>query len=155
MDYTQRAAFASHNHFKDNVANKKWFLTTYSAISTDFVFYKNGNATVLSAPVGLQLNRTLNKNLYAFAGVSAAPAYINFNDAFLSANINKTNSNNSFLKSNNFGMYSRVDLGLTYINDAKTFSISGSVGIERSSYPLFPYNQINTTKQNTIVYPKK
>jgi hypothetical protein len=105
--------------------------------------------------VGLQLNRRLNNNLYAFAGVSVAPAYTNFNNAFLSADINKINPNNSFIKGNNFGMYSRVDLGLTYVNDAKTFSISGSIGVERSSYPLFPYNQINTTRQNPVVYPNK
>jgi hypothetical protein len=155
MDYTQRAAYANHHQFKDSIANKKWFLTSYSGISTSFVFYKGGNATLLSAPLGLQLNKRLNNNLYAFAGVSAAPAYINFNNAFLSANINKANPNNSFIKGNNFGIYSRADLGLTYVNDAKTFSISGSIGVERSSYPLFQYNQINTTKQNPAVYPKK
>src|SRR5882762_7676380 len=87
MDYTHRAAYANHNRFKDSTADKKWFLSAYNSFSTNFIFYKGGNATVLSAPVGLQLNRILNKNLYAFAGVSAAPAYINFNNAFLSAGI--------------------------------------------------------------------
>ena len=155
MNYKQRAAFSNNDHIKDSIANKKWFVSMYSGISAGFVFYKGGNATVLSAPVGLQLNRRLNNNLYAFAGVSAAPAYINFNNAFSSAGINKAYPNNNFIKSNNFGIYSRVDLGLTYVNDAKTFSISGSIGIEKNSYSLFPYNQLNTTKQNPVVYPNR
>ena len=108
-------------------------------MSTSFIFYRGNNAIIFSSPVGLQLNRRLNNNLYAFAGVSAAPAYINFNNAFLNTDINKTNSNN-FSKANNFGMYSRAEIGLMYVNDAKTFSISGSIGIEKTNYPSYQYN---------------
>ena len=43
---------------------------------------------------------------------------------------------------------SRADIGLMYVNDAKTFSISGSIGIERDNYPAFQYNQFNPSKQN-------
>jgi hypothetical protein len=152
-DYAQRTAFANHNYLKDSIANKKWFLSSYSGVSTSFMFFKGGNATVVSAPLNLQLNRRLNNNVYAFAGVTAAPAYINFNNTFLNADINKANSNNSFIKSNNFGIYSRIDAGLMYVNDAKTFSISGSIGIEKSSYPMFPYNQVNSVNQRAVAYP--
>ena len=154
MDYTQCAAFANHNYGKDSIANKKWFLNSYSGISTSFIFYKGGNASFISAPIGLQLNRRLNNNLYAFASVSAAPAYINFNNAFLNTNINKANLSNSFIRSNHFSMYSRADIGLMYVNDAKTFSISGGICIEQSNYPVFPYNQVNTIKQNPVNYQK-
>ena len=152
IDYLHRTAFTSQDDFKDSIAKKKWFLTTYTGFSTSFIFYKGGNATIFSVPLSLQLNRRLNNNVYAFAGVSAAPAYINFNQAFLNTNINKRASGNNFLKSGNFNMYSSVDLGLTYVNDAKTFSISGSIGIERSTYPAFQYNPVNTTNKNPVIY---
>ena len=42
------------------------------------------------------------------------------------------------------GLYSRAELGLQYINDERTFSISGSIGVERSSYPVLPYNNTRT-----------
>src|SRR3954452_25314254 len=83
-DYTQRQAFINRSHFSDSAQNKKWFLNKYSGISTSFSFFRGGNATIVSAPIGLQLNRRLNNNLYTFAGISVAPAYVNFNHSFLS-----------------------------------------------------------------------
>ncbi|MEP7319002.1 MAG: hypothetical protein ABI921_09680 [Panacibacter sp.] len=153
FDYTQQQRFVNNKHFTDSGANRKWFVTTYSGISTSFNFFKGGNATVVSAPLSLQLNRRLNNNLYAFAAVSAAPAYINFNNTFLSANNNKGWQGNNSLRSNSFGMYSKAELGLMYINDQKTFSISGSIGIQRNTYPVLPYNFPNTAKPNNIIVP--
>lgn len=150
MDYVQRTSFGNNNYTIAQSANKKWFLNSYSGISTSFNFFNGGNATVVSVPVGLQLSRKLNENLYAFAAVSAAPAYINFSGSFLSNDFTKGYSNNSPFKSNSFGVYQRAELGLMYVNDAKTFSISGSVGVQRSSYPLLPYQQMNRTRQNNI-----
>jgi hypothetical protein len=46
-----------------------------------------------------------------------------------------------------FGLNSRVDIGLMYINDARTFSISGSIGVERGTYPVYPSNRVTTKKQ--------
>ena len=152
IDYTQREAL-TQNNFHDSASNKKWSLNKFGGISTSFSFFRGGNATVVAAPIGLQLTRKLNSNLYAFAAVSVAPAYVNFNRSFLSSNANKGFQNNSFLKSNSFDMYSRAEMGLMYINDNKTFSISGSISIERSSYPMFPVNQINNTKQNSFPAP--
>ena len=150
MDYMQRTNFGNNNYTIASSANKKWFLTSYSGISTSFNFYNGGNATVVSVPVGLQLNRRLNENLHAFAAVAAAPAYINFNGSFNSPGFNKAFPNNGPFKSNSFGMYSRAELGLMYVNDAKTFSVSGSVGVQRSSYPFLPYQQLNRTRPNTV-----
>jgi len=157
-DYTQRQAFINRSPFNDSAQNKKWFLNKYSGISTSFSFFKGGNATMIAVPVGLQLNRRLNDNLYGFAGVSIAPAYVNFNYSFLATDINKTWQGNTFLKSNSFGMYSRAEMGLMYINDEKTFSISGSIGIERSTYPMYPvypYNQINNKPINPVIAPQR
>ncbi|HEY6975798.1 MAG TPA: hypothetical protein VH396_05895 [Chitinophagaceae bacterium] len=154
VDYTQRQAFVN-----DSAANNKWFLNKYGGISTGFSFFRGGNATTVAVPVGLQLNRRLNNNLYAFAGVSVAPAYVNFNHTFLSTDINRTSQKNTFLQSGSFNMYSRAELGLMYINDEKTFSISGSIGIERSTYPyaypVFPYNQINNKTSGPVVSPTR
>lgn len=153
MDYTQRQTLSNNIHLNDITPNKKWSLSKYSGVSTSFSFFRGGNASVIAAPLGLQVNRRLNNNLYAFAGVSAAPAYINFNNSFLIANGNKTGMGNTKFNANGFGIYSRAEMGLMYINDQKTFSISGSIGIERSSYPAFPYNQMNAARPNRLIYP--
>jgi hypothetical protein len=120
--------------FSDSLSKKKWSLNKYSAISTSFIGWKGGSATAISVPIGLQLTRRLNNNLYAFAGVSVAPSYNNFNQFFL--NNNKTLQANSFMyRPNSFGINSRAELGLMYTNDEHTFQISGSFGVERRQFP--------------------
>jgi hypothetical protein len=148
IDYMQREPFGNNTHSILKSQNKKWFLSSYSGISTSFVFFNGGNATVFAVPLGLQLNRRLNNNFYAFAGISAAPAYINFNQTFLSSPVNKTNQINGLFKSNRFDLYSKAELGLMYVNDARTFSVSGSIGVQRSNYPFFPYQRFSNAKQN-------
>ena len=120
-------------------SSKKWFLTRYSAISTTYSFFKGGGAMVVAAPIGLQLNRRLNNNLYAFANATVAPAYINFNRAFIGNGLNKGVPNNGLFKSSGMAMYSSASLGLQYVNDERTFSVSGSIGVQRSNYPFLPY----------------
>jgi hypothetical protein len=131
-----------------NQQKKKWFLTSYSYFGVGFNFYNGGSATVVSAPVGLQLNRQLNNNLYAFTGVTLAPTYINFNYPFLSPGI-KPSASNGF-KSDYFGVHPSVNMGLMYVNDARTFSISGSIGVERSGYPILPYPPANMQRKSTL-----
>jgi hypothetical protein len=147
INYAQHPVFG-FNHSKDSIS--KWSLGTYAGVSTGFMVYKDGHASYFSAPLSLQLNRALNNNLYAFASVTAAPAYINFSNAFLNTNASKFNQPNGFYKTNSFGAYTSANIGLMYVNDAKTFSISGSFGIERSSYPVYQYNSVNTQKQNPV-----
>ncbi len=134
----------------DSLSNKKWSLSRYSGISTSFSIFNGGSATVFSAPVGLQLNRKITNNLYAFAGVNLAPSYVNFNQAFLnSTGVNKLANGNSFMYSpNGFALYRRAELGLMYTNDERTFQISGSIGIERKQYPAFGGFQNVTPKSN-------
>ncbi len=150
-NFAQRPFYSRGINTNDSSFNKKWFVTHYAGISTSFSFYKGGNATVVSAPVGLQLNRRLNDNLYAFAGIAVAPAYINFNQTtFLNTNVNKHSFNQNAL-----GLYSRVEAGLTYVNDAKTFSISGSISVERNNYPVYQYYQPNTPSHSKTISPDR
>ena len=122
----------------DSTLYKPWSLTPYAGFSTSFLRYNGGGATIFAAPMGLQLNRRLNNNFYAFAGVSIAPAYVNFNQSFRSSNFNKFVPNNGLFNPNGLNLATRAELGLMYVNDEKTFSISGSISVERSSYPMYP-----------------
>jgi hypothetical protein len=154
IDHSQRQSFADNNRFNDSVPDKKWFVSKYIGISSGIGFYNGGNTTMLAVPVGIQINRRLNNNWYAFAGASVAPTYINFNHSFLSSNTGKSFQNNAFSAANGLNMFSRAEMGLMYINDQKTFSISGSISVERSSYPLVPINQMSTAKPTTFIAPK-
>jgi hypothetical protein len=156
---TQRDAFSNYNNFSDsNNVNKKWSLHKYGGISASYGFFNGGNASIISAPVGLQLNRRINNNLYAFAGIAAAPAYINFNNSFIQADINKNNQGINRYNTSGFSMNSKFEAGLMYINDAKTFSISGSVGVYSSSNPLFAnptFNGSNLLMQQPVFGPRQ
>ena len=108
---------------------KKWFLTKYAGISAGLLAFNGGSSSFLSAPMGIQLNRSLSNNVLAFAGVSVAPSYFpgiaGFNMPFQS----DFNKNNGFITPNRFGTYSTAQMGLMYINNERTFSISGSIGV--------------------------
>ena len=151
IDHLQRQSLTAGKQLKDSVPAKKWFVSKWVGISTSFGFFNGGNATMLAVPVGIQLNRRLTNNWYAFAGVSAAPVYTSFNHSFLSSTNTKFQQRNSFLQSNRLDIYSRAELGLMYVNDQKTFSISGSIGIEKSTYPLLPYNQMGIARPNEFI----
>jgi hypothetical protein len=151
IDNGYRGSFSNNINLNDSTAKKKWFLSKYSGISTSFTFFRGGNAMVVSAPLGLQLNRRLNNNLYAFAGVSVAPSYINFNQSVMNSGFDKISQNNGVFKSSSLGIYSRAELGLQYINDERTFSISGSIGVERSNYPMPFYNQLSNSRSNPVI----
>jgi len=129
MNGMQPAFRHFHQLADTNNVPKKWFFTKYASISSGFVAFNGGSGTFLSAPVGLQINRQLTNNLYAFAGVSVAPTFFHSNSAFYQPGINK---NNSFNNTNNFGINPAAYMGLMYINDERTFSISGSISV--SSY---------------------
>jgi hypothetical protein len=70
--------------------------------------------------------------------------------------VNKFYPDNGFRKSSSFGIYPMAELGLMYVNDAKTFSISGSIGVENSSSPLFPsYQPVRAARSNRVIPAKK
>jgi hypothetical protein len=110
----------------------KWQLQPYASLSAGYIFL-NGGISYLSAPVGVLLFHPLNKNVTAFGGVSAAPTFFSVNQFYSAPAFNS-----SYL-----GLQGRIEGGLMYTNDAKTFSISGRVSVERGSYPVNPYNTPN------------
>ncbi len=128
-----------------NQLNKKFYFNTYSAISTGFLFSGGGSASFLSAPVGIQMTRPLSNNVSAFASVSVAPTLFSFNNAFMSP-YNKSYPGPGIPNTYTFGINPSVQMGLMYTNDAKTFSISGSIGVERSSYPVYFPERTNVRK---------
>jgi hypothetical protein len=125
---------------------RKWYLSKYAGITAGSIFYPGG-ASFLAVPVGLQLTRPLNANLYAFTGISAAPVIFNFNRLYTDPVKYPYYPGNNFPNGNGFGLNTRIEAGLMYINDAKTFSISGSVGIEKNNYPVYPPNRVPAKKQ--------
>ena len=133
-NYGPADQFTQHNNLVgDSInAHKKWFTSTYIGMATGIGFSGAGNTSFLSVPVGIQLNRRLNNNLYAFGAIAVAPAYFNFNRP-----LPGTNNNYHSFNGNSFGMQSSISAGLMYVNDAKTFSISGSIGIGRNDYPFY------------------
>ena len=151
--YPQSTTLLNNSHLHNSTSAPKWFFSSYRGLSTSVSFFKGGNASIFSAPMGLQLNRRLNNNWFAFANVTVAPSYISINPSYLSG-LNKNFTNSSFHQ-NSFGLYPAASLGLMYINDARTFSISGSVSTESSVYPMLPYYPVNNVKQNPVLIQRR
>jgi hypothetical protein len=146
LNYTQWLSLPGYNPLADNgLSTNKWHLSKYASLSAGTIFF-NGGANFLAAPVGLQLSRSLTRNVYAFAGLSAAPVFFN-SRLFTDPSLNPSYPGYNFSNGYGFGLNSRVEMGLMYINDAKTFSISGSIGVDRTSYPVYPSNRMNAKKQ--------
>lgn len=110
---------------------KKWFITKSASISTGFIGFKGGSSTYLAAPLSYQLNRKVSDNLFAFAGVSAVPYVFNFNSPLYQP---ATGKNSASSRYNNYGISPAARIGMTYISNDKSFSISGSIGVSRSNY---------------------
>ena len=146
INYPQMKPLLNPSHIHDSLSTPKWFFSSYRGVSTSVSFFNGGNASIFSAPIGLQLNRRLNNNWYAFATVTVAPSYVSINPSYLTG-FSKNFNNHSF-KQNSFGLYAAASLGLMYVNDAKTFSISGSISAEKNVYPMFPYYPVNHSNQN-------
>jgi len=142
--------FAANKNRYDSSAQKKWFITSYTGITAGYSFFRGGGASFIAAPISFQLNHRLSNNMYAFAGVTAAPTYLNFNRAFTATDLNKINNRYTFYQPGNLSMYSAATMGLMYVNDARTFSVSGSISVEKNNYPLFYNNQFNSTKQTSM-----
>ena len=134
----------------DSSVHKKWFVSTYSGLSASFIGYRGGSAVMYSAPMGVQINRMLTNNVFAFGGVEIAPAYINFNQRFVQTDFTKTGFSNSFMagNTNQFSINPKAYVGMGYTNDQHTFQISGSIGVERRGYLTDPTNVRNWANFN-------
>ena len=133
------------SHAADSTLKHRWFFTSYTGISTGVTFSRFGSSPFLIAPFSFQLNRALNNNIYAFANVTAAPAFTGISP--FAMGMNKSYPYTPYRK---FGTYSSASLGLMYLNDARTFSISGSVGVERSN-PLIPFYTGSSFRQVPVI----
>jgi len=144
LTFAQRNFFPAYPTPGDSShINQSWYFSKYAGVSAGYIFSNAGGASFISAPFVLQLNHPLNKNLIAFANVSAAPIFFGFNHAFMNPAMQGSYPGVYNPNSYAFGMNAGIQMGLMYINDAKTFSISGSIGIESSSYPYFPGGPAN------------
>jgi len=110
-------------------SNRHWQFKPYASVNAGALFYKGGGLTYLSAPIGVVLARPLNNNVAAFSSLSVAPTVFNMNGY-------PYQSPNQY----NLGLSTRLEGGLIYTNDARTFSISGSISVERGSYPVYQSN---------------
>jgi hypothetical protein len=120
------------------LSNKPWFFSKSISLSAGTSFTSSGYGTFLSVPIGLQINRQLNNNLYAFMGVYAAPTVAGYNHSYVNPPFNKGYSPYTTPGTYGFGINPGIQMGLMHVNDAGTFSISGSISVERSNYPYYP-----------------
>lgn len=111
----------------------KWQLQTFTGMNLGYMFL-GGGLTYVSAPIGLVLFRPLNNNFTAFTAATIAPTAFH-----LSSLYNMSFHNPSYPASGitGFGVNAAVSGGLIYTNDAHTFSISGSISVERGTYPVY------------------
>src|ERR1700754_1411743 len=70
--YTPYPLCAPYTLSDSSNQNHKWQLKQFASVSAGYIFL-NGGISYLSAPVGFALIHPLNKNVSAFAAVSAAP----------------------------------------------------------------------------------
>ena len=113
--------------------NSRWSFSKYAGFSAGYGFPYG--STSVSVPLGMQMNYRINKNVYAFTGVTVAPTYYTFRNSFVQSD--KYLNSPAFLNTTGFGVFSGVYGGLMYVNDDRTFSISGSIGIETGSFPAY------------------
>lgn len=124
------------------VANtgQKWQLRPFATLSAGYTFLTangyNSGVSYFSVPLGAMLLHPLNKNLTAFGAVSATPVIFSANQ-FINSGSYPAYPGGVFSRPYNAGLNARVEGGLIYTNDDKTFSISGSIGVERGSYPVY------------------
>jgi hypothetical protein len=119
---------------ENGLSHRKWFVSRYAEISAGTAFFPGNSAFYLSAPVGLQLNRRVTPNWYAFGGVYIAPTVAGFDRSFLDPDPAYPGGPYHPYR---FGINPGVQMGFMYVNDARTFSISGRFSVEQSSYPLY------------------
>jgi hypothetical protein len=129
----------------NGITGQKWQLRPYTALSAGYTFF-NGGVSWLSAPLGLNLYHPLTSNVTAFAGVSAAPTFFSVGSLYSAPFGNPAYPGYSFSSGYGLGINAAVQGGLIYTNDARTFSISGSVIMQRGSYPVYPSRRQDNPK---------
>jgi len=145
VGYSQSVDGVSAVH-ENGFTARKWFFSANQGVSSGISFFNRGNFIMVGAPVGFQLNRRLNSNLYGFANISLVPVYASFNQPFTGVTGNKRYGYNMQGINGSFA-YPVVSMGLMYSNEQRTFSISGSISAERQYYPVLPYYPAGVSRQ--------
>jgi hypothetical protein len=120
---------------------KKWQVQPYASVEIGYTFFRGGGVSYASVPAGVVVIHPLTSNVSAFAGVAVAPVAFSMNQLY-------SPSGNNFSRPYGLGGNAAIQAGLIYTNDAKTFSISGSIQVDRGSYPVYPSTRPNTSSKN-------
>jgi hypothetical protein len=135
-------SFTPYTLSLDADQSSHWQVRPYASVSAGYIFAAKG-ISYLSAPVGVAFYRPINRYLSAFATASVAPTVFNIRSLYMDPLVNP--AGNTFRGLN---LNAGVSGGLIYTNEAKTFSISGSINVERGGYPVYvPPYKANTGKQ--------
>lgn len=111
-------------------SNLSWHLRPFASVSAGYWFL-GGGVAYFSAPMGIVAYRPLDNNVTVFGAATVAPAAFHFSSLY---GMPAANPANNFT---GLGTSTGVTGGLMYTNDARTFSISGSISVERSSTPVY------------------
>jgi hypothetical protein len=138
--YTPWQPFVPYSQLLNPDLNHGWQVQPFASASVGYTFL-GGGVSYLSAPVGVILYRPLNNHFTAFGAATVAPTVFHFSSLYSTSPAYPGN-NVTGLKMN-----AGVTGGLIYTNDAKTFSISGSISVERGSFPVYIPPATTTRKQ--------
>lgn len=105
----------------------------FSSVNIGYMFLGNG-VTYVSAPVGIAIYRPLNQNFTAFTAATLAPTAFHLTSLYNTPFHNPAYGSGGYT---GFGLNAAVSGGLIYTNDAHTVSISGSISVQRGSYPVY------------------
>ncbi len=138
--YSPWQSYVPYSQFINPSLHRGWQLQPFASASIGYTFI-GGGGSYFSAPIGIALFHPLNNNFTAFGAATVAPTVFHFSSLY---------GNSPGYPGNNFttlGVNAGVTGGVIYTNDAKTFSISGSISVQRGSNPVYIPPATITRKQ--------
>ena len=136
--FTPWQPFVPYSLVLDGSTGHGWQMRPYASLSAGYIF-GGGGISYVSAPIGVIAYRPLNANFTAFGAATVSPTVFDFN-RFVGQPMPGNNLTG-------LGVNASVTGGLIYTNEAKTFSISGSISVERGSSPVYIQNKTSNTRQ--------
>lgn len=124
---------------------RPWQVRPFASLSAGYIFL-NGGISYVSAPVGVALFHPLTTNWTAYGAATVTPVGFSFNRLATVPMTDPHYRGYPFGGGYGLGLTTGVQGGLIYTNDDRTFSISGSVHFERSTYPVYPSDRVHTAK---------
>jgi hypothetical protein len=138
--YSPWQPYVPYSQFINPGLNRGWQIQPFASASIGYTFI-GGGVSYLAAPVGIALFHPLNNNFTAFGAATLTPAVFHFSSLYSASPAYPGNSLTGL--SVNAG----ITGGVIYTNDAKTFSISGSISVQRGSSPAYIPPATFTRKQ--------